>query len=219
MRLSWKCDICDSYNEESSRQCYVCGQARSAESIREGKIKEREERVSRINTAIINRATGVLRLFFILGLSGSLVAVIVTLIIKISGGDLDTIWQSLKTLVERMVQNVNTSVDGNLRTLIARCSTTPIEQLPADAKAIWSVAADNGSYLIRVISTVLPNTAGVNLQNCYTNGVLQIGNRILINTSMFGMIVSTLMADTYSSIGNLFETIKGLFETATSHFN
>lgn len=217
--MSWKCDICDSYNEESSRQCYVCGQARSAESIKEGKLKEREERVAHINTVIINRATGVLRLIFMLGLSCSLVTVIVALIIKTSGGGLDAIWQSTKSVVERMHYNFTTLFAGNLQAVISQCSSSPMEQLSADAKVIWSVISNNGSNNIRVISTVLPDIARAKLQKCYFNSVVPIGSRISTHAGMFGMVASGLIADVYSSIGNLSETIKGLIETVMNHFN
>ena len=92
--MSWKCDICDSYNEEGSRQCYVCGQPRSAESIREGKIREREERIADINASIYKNVYGVSKIVFIFGLNASLVVVAIAVILKIANGQLDDIWQS-----------------------------------------------------------------------------------------------------------------------------
>ena len=217
--MSWKCDICDSYNEERSRLCYVCRQARSAESIKEGKLKEREERVAHINTVIINRATGVLRLIFMLGLSCSLVTVIVALIIKTSGGGLDAIWQSTKSVVERMHYNFTTLFAGNLQAVISQCSSSPMEQLSADAKVIWSVISNNGSHNKWVIFTVLPDFAEANLQKCYFNRVVPIENRISEHVDRFCMVASGLMTNVSSSIGNLSETIKGLIETVMNHFN
>ena len=32
--MSWKCDICDTYNDDDNMECYVCGTLRSEESIR-----------------------------------------------------------------------------------------------------------------------------------------------------------------------------------------
>lgn len=217
--MSWKCDICDSYNEERSRLCYVCRQARSAESIKEGKLKKREDRVAHINAFFVNRATGVLSLFFILGSACSLVAVIVALIIKTFGGGLDTIWQSAKCVVERMLYNFNALLVGNLRTVISQCSSSLMEQLSADAKVIWSVISNNGSHNKWVIFTVLPDFAEANLQKCYFNRVVPIENRISEHVDRFCMVASGLMTNVSSSIGNLSETIKGLFKTVTNSFN
>ena len=145
--------------------------------------------------------------------------IIVALIIKTSGGGLDAIWQSTKSVVERMHYNFTTLFAGNLQAVISQCSSSPMEQLSADAKVIWSAISNNGSNNIRVISTVLPDIARANLQKCYFNSVVPIGSRISTHAGMFGMVASGLIADVYSSIGNLSETIKGLIETVMNHFN
>lgn len=31
--MSWKCNICDSYNGDDSAQCYVCGQLKPSQPI------------------------------------------------------------------------------------------------------------------------------------------------------------------------------------------
>ena len=31
--MSWKCKICDSYNEDDSSQCYVCGQPKASQPV------------------------------------------------------------------------------------------------------------------------------------------------------------------------------------------
>ena len=31
--MSWKCNICDSYNKDDSAQCYVCGQLKSSQFV------------------------------------------------------------------------------------------------------------------------------------------------------------------------------------------
>ena len=137
--MSWKCDICDSYNEERLRRCFVCGQKRSAESIKDGRIKLREERIAKADTIIINKIIGIPGLMYILGLSASSVSIVVALIIRIRGGGLDTIWQSFEILIDKVFSYKINIIEGNLENIILQCLVTFIEHLSAAAKGIWSV--------------------------------------------------------------------------------
>ena len=44
--MSWVCEYCSSANDESQRECFVCGNSRSAASIRAAKRERRAERAT-----------------------------------------------------------------------------------------------------------------------------------------------------------------------------
>lgn len=209
--MSWKCDICDSYNKESSRQCYVCGQVRSIESIKEG-------RIDRVNAAILNVVV-VLRLLFVLGVSVSLVTVVVALIGTITGGRLDDIWQITKTAAEHIHQNVGSAFDKNLKHIILYSSSVPVAHLSTGAKEIWSVAAYNGSHFIRTAFSVLPDAARVNFQNCYYHGIAPIANGASIHIDALDMALSRLIANIHASFGNFSKVITSLYNVIIKHFD
>lgn len=51
--MSWKCNICDSYNEDDSSQCYVCGQPKTSQPIAKKTDTEKSvPDVTRINVAV-----------------------------------------------------------------------------------------------------------------------------------------------------------------------
>ncbi|MBE6974081.1 MAG: hypothetical protein E7436_01125 [Ruminococcaceae bacterium] len=41
--MAWKCELCDSYNEDGTSVCYVCGEERSAAAIMAEEVRRREE--------------------------------------------------------------------------------------------------------------------------------------------------------------------------------
>ncbi len=79
--MNWKCDVCDTYNDESVIACYVCGQARSAASIREGKRRNKEVRKLKIHNDIYIKGHQISKGLFFLGSFISLIVIIIAMII------------------------------------------------------------------------------------------------------------------------------------------
>lgn len=138
--MSWKCDICDSYNEESTRQCYVCGQPRSRASIREGRIRARAGRIKRVNEMIVSRALGMLNIMYTLGVFLALAGVVMTLIFKSGGTRLDDIWQASKVMLERAHYNYNSAFNENLSGIMTRIGDNHSGNLAANVKAMGDIA-------------------------------------------------------------------------------
>ena len=44
--MSWKCDYCDSYNEDTSTKCFVCGQARPKKKVGASVSSEKTEKTT-----------------------------------------------------------------------------------------------------------------------------------------------------------------------------
>ena len=89
--MSWKCDICDTYNDEKELVCYVCKEARSEASIREGRKKAREERRLKSENALYRNGYTFLKGMFLAGLLASLVIIAVFVIIKLSRGSIEDV--------------------------------------------------------------------------------------------------------------------------------
>ena len=111
--MSWKCDICDSYNDDSLKQCFVCGQTRSAESIKKAKIHAKEEKLSKLNEKIYKNSFGFLKIVFLAGTAVSLIAAVTLIIKKIVDGQLDSIWYSVVDVAQLAGNNIKETFGNN----------------------------------------------------------------------------------------------------------
>lgn len=166
--MSWKCDICDSYNEESSQKCYVCGQPRSIESIIESKWRKRKERNAHIKEVTSKTLYAVLRALFILGLSISLIVIVVILIIKIIEGSEGDIWQITVSAVQRAYLRLGDMLDNNLKIILSHITSGFIKNFTASTEALQCVVSNNTFRLSQVLFFNLPNIVRANILNCFS---------------------------------------------------
>ena len=217
--MSWKCDICDSYNEESSGQCYVCGQPRSAESIREGKLRKREERIARINAGIYKNAFSVSKVVFISGLAASIVIISIAIILKIATGQLDDIWNSLTVVVRRIVYNLSYSFGRNPPILFNRFLSGSFKNMAANAQVIWLVIGSNLAAFSNYAFEIIPTVAKKNATGSYNNRIVPISQHVSSNIGMLGAILTGLFSTMIESVNYLIRVVTGLLNSATRHFN
>lgn len=217
--MSWKCDICDSYNEESSIQCYVCGHLRSAESIREGKIRNREKKIARINNGIYKNAYGISRAFFISGLIISLVSIVIAIIIKIVNGQLDDIWQSFFALALRVENNVLNVFTSNLPAVFQIIALEPWRNLSSNSITVWEIVASNLTVIFAFTTEVIPNTAKNNLSDSYIYRIRPLSENISMNLVTLGSGISELLSRARSSVIELVQVLKGMYNSAVRRFN
>lgn len=104
--MSWKCSFCDTYNEDGTLQCFVCGEARPAESIRAEALRKREERLESINQKLFGKIYSTLRVAFIVGLAMGVGALGIGAISKIINRGLDETWFMLVSAIKYMSRNV-----------------------------------------------------------------------------------------------------------------
>lgn len=122
--MSWKCELCDSYNEDGVSVCYVCGEERSAAAIMAEEVRRREEeerRASALREEARRRKAA--RLAKIRGMAekvlgkcgpvlyyGSMVVAILALVLivagKVADGQLEDLWINLGRTLERGVDNL-----------------------------------------------------------------------------------------------------------------
>lgn len=162
--MSWKCEICDSYNEDTVTTCFVCGQVRSETSIREEKERIRAEKErARAEKARI-KETGKAEKVPIRGaehsrhdkLAGALerigkvlyagsvgVAAVVILLLlagRILGSDLDMVFSAAGAVLERCWDNVARTLLVGVNGVLQRVSNGQLQQLPQSAQAILTEA-------------------------------------------------------------------------------
>ncbi|MBQ9910080.1 MAG: hypothetical protein IJM50_00995 [Lachnospiraceae bacterium] len=116
--MSWKCDVCDSYNEDSARICYVCGQARSDAALREARRREKEayllakrKRAERFRQLIGEKLNWTADLLFYAGLAVSISAIAIISIIRIVRGDFSDAGDMLNAYLGRARINIGFFVE------------------------------------------------------------------------------------------------------------
>ncbi len=147
--MGWRCDICDSYNEESNLQCYVCGQERSRESILEGKLRARRERSEKIKKTVADVGSKMLSGLFIAGVVCGVTAVFFMLAGKISGGGLGDITDNISAVAknafygaaDNSIKNVTALFGGAIESPLIRLSHNGREILLCFSSAIMSLFA------------------------------------------------------------------------------
>lgn len=103
--MSWICEVCSTNNDEKDIECFVCGTARSEASIREGRIRAREEKTRKFEDNVYKNGMFVLKLGFIL----SAALMVVAVIIKVAQGTLFT------DIEENGGFFISTMIDNSLR--------------------------------------------------------------------------------------------------------
>ena len=220
--MGWKCDFCDSYNEDGTVECYVCKSPRSAESI---KI-EKEEKLAAFNILISKRIIAVLQVLFILGLSAFLVTLIVTLILKTTGSRLDDIWQLTKTTVIYLYQNIIKMFGGDSwHKKFSHFSYARAVDLYANAKAVWAKAGNKVSFFTGTAFSDLLNIAEGHIRIFYSffqngsYGITSIGRRVSMHIANLGITGNMLINTALASILRLPGLITYLYAIIISHFN
>lgn len=198
--MSWKCDICDTYNEETATRCYVCDQPRSAESVREGLLLARKEKMERLNDAICKNAYGIFRMVFISGLAIALVAIVAAVIIKIVNSQLGDIWHLLFVLALRAWGHLSEGFADNLLTVLHRMATEPWEHLWYHSIALWEVAASNLACFATVAAEGVFVTVKHNLSDGYVFGIKPFGEKLSAHFAVLRSALGELWRRAWSSV-------------------
>ena len=211
--------MCDSYNDESARQCYVCGQLRSAESIREGLIREREERLSRINDKIYKYTYSILRIVFVSALTASLVIIGIAIIIKIINRQLDDIWRSTTFLTGHIIDNLRISFLRNPSLLFIDPLSGSLADFAANTQVLWIVMTMNFSPFLYTISEVFPQIILFNFKDSCQNGMVPVLSRFLSKFGVIGVVIAGLISAVRKSIEHVVKVVYELFNSVFKHFN
>jgi len=216
--VSWKCDICDTYNEERETACYVCGQARSAASIREGKIRAREERILRINNAIYKCGYSISKGIFLVGLLSSLVVIVIATIIKISQGDIGGIATNLFGVFNHFGDKISVTVPHNVTVVYFSISEAPYLDVGRNIEYVLYKWGTMVSLIPALAQEVFINTAKNNFEQGYISCIECLKNQANVNLSNIGLAIKKLLDNAVLAISNIVDIIKSVSQNVKQYF-
>lgn len=103
--MSWICDICSSANEDSTTECFVCGQARSRESILLERRERRERKTKKIFTSVDKASNIIFKTIFIIATVFCAILTSILIIKKATNGDMGDIIDCLISLGNNGISN------------------------------------------------------------------------------------------------------------------
>lgn len=106
--MSWVCEYCSSANEESRTDCFVCGNPRSAASIRAAKRETRKKHAERAGRRLWRSVNVGGRVAFYASLTLFTVMTVLTIVMKINDMALD----DLADMIALMAVHVGTNIKG-----------------------------------------------------------------------------------------------------------
>ena len=149
--------------------CFVCGQTRSAESIREGKLRARQERIHRLSDAIYQRGYQVTRVAFFAGLLLSSAVVILMTILKITQGEVGSILGNLSQILEHGWTNIAFNIPANVRVVIWSLRDAPVRDLAVNGARVLSGWRQTMGELPTLLEEIFLQNAKNNVLSCYIN--------------------------------------------------
>lgn len=112
--LSWICDICSSSNDDSSVECFVCGQHRSEASIKEAKQRAKEEKRKNKVERIFKYSSKIAQVMFIASISISTLFATIMLIVLTVNGNLSLIISNIVTIGKHFGSSIKQTIGDNL---------------------------------------------------------------------------------------------------------
>jgi len=182
--MRWRCEICDTYNEEHDTVCYVCDQPRSEESIREAKKREREERIKRLYEAIYRRGYKILTVLFILALVVSVGATVASVIILQEKNELNVFADNFVAVYECAAQNVTVELP---QTFLAATNHAG-ESLESFGLNWGDVSLNWGESLSTIgpkVEELIAYRATKCIVNCYQYRILPLIENCVVNFQRF----------------------------------
>lgn len=183
--MSWKCDYCDSFNEDRAMKCYVCGKARSIESVKETFISERKAIPSIIDSFVTGDVFGILPLIYYLIVLVSALCIIGYLVYRIIYGTTYELLTPAFSLVKKACENVSFVTDSRVNQLFLVAFTEHYEHFCSFvAPCIKSVVSNNCDHLVHCLVVVLQQSA-INLNAFWSYVVALLQNLLLSNSWLF----------------------------------
>ena len=199
-------------------RCYVCGQPRSLESIREEKERRREERIAQVNALLFNRAYLIVKFIMAVSVIVSITLVAIICIRIIVNGELDSIWASLLAMGRLAARSIQKTIHGDIvMTCFARAKMS-IESIPRIVASIWTIISvgylEHHWLSAKAIGSVVKENISVSFL-----GFELLRSRLASNALQFASIVRSLFLSSKESIKYLASIISNIINSASKHFN
>lgn len=132
--MSWKCDICDTYNDDQNKLCCVCDQPRSAASVLEGRRLAREARRDKLRTVLLEKGYPAARIFFYASAGVAAAAVVVGIVLLLVSGDIGILFDNLGAAARCAWGKGTRLFPGNLRAMGTAVISAPFDNCIAVVK-------------------------------------------------------------------------------------
>lgn len=211
--MSWICDTCSTANEDHDRECFVCGEARSAESIREAERAEREARAERRSSTIYKCATVTGKVLFFSSIALFSVVALILLFLKMRNGAISDIVFVLFTIVENVVDQFMSLFGVNIVFLFTQLGDSPIKHLGRNFVEVFS---QMGSTLYEGFRCVVTEMF-VNRSDKFENPeqvAVAVRDQIVGALISRGTIVSHLLSQVWGQIVSTVNNGIAIFQNA-----
>lgn len=215
--MSWVCDFCSTCNEEKTLECFVCGQPRSAESIREGKERLKAERFVRFNKFIFDVVYSKLKIVFASSIAVASVVTIVWLIIKITHGNLDDIPIAIEHMAKRIGGNIQFCFGICVPFVFRYISHVPWKNLSLCFEAImdkWALSFASISTIVSYLNIHAKKQSISSYNYCVKPLGINAGDNIVV---LWDTIVSLWNRARYT-VEQCIDLLTGYAKNIASHF-
>ncbi len=221
--MSWVCDNCSCNNDDEANECFVCGERRSAESIRLARIKAFEKKREAFNDILYNKVSFIGKLWMI----AAGVLCIVLCIIKIVQGtllsDFEGNFRNILDIAKSNLQVERLANTGKTLAAVMRqkgqsiCSFwlnfSTTAWIDITVPAVWSKLTENFFALATVLTRVLPDSVKFDAMRFLSN---EMQSNWMAGMDVFGGFIRqgydkmSLLPKTVHGLGNRIDG-KGAF--------
>ena len=216
--MSWKCEICDTYNDESKTSCFVCGQARSAASIREGKIRAKEERKQRIQNAICEKGYTFAKKILLAGYASCAIILTIAMLIYQVQGDIDILLINLYDVFGNMENNLSMAFSDNAYFVLQSMIETPVLNIDQNIEYIAASWGDFLNGIPEAAYEIFMVNAKNNIEYGFISSVEQLvdlSDKNLVNIDSMIITLQDKFEQKFFSLMNFFI---GLYENVQQYF-
>lgn len=149
--MSWICDYCSTANDEELRECFVCGVARSAESIREAKRRLREEHFKKISASTYKWLMLIAKTLFTASTATFVIVFLIMTILKLTNGEVDDFASAIVGVGENAFENLKGSFYENFLNIGNHLSHSSILDMPSNFETIFAYIGVNTKAWAEII--------------------------------------------------------------------
>ncbi len=159
--MSWVCEICNANNEDAFTECFVCGEPRSEESIREWEAAEAEARSVRIKAAVYKWLWRTVRWLFVIGTAALVLTTVIAVIIRMVNGNMDELVAGLVVMGTEALERIATVYTRNLQAYPYYITHSPVLELGENFAYFGALFAEHfadlGTFFLYLWQGMLPS--------------------------------------------------------------
>ena len=198
--MSWKCDCCDSYNEDSDFECFVCGERRSKESIREAR------RAKTVRFLFVFLKVLFLSLIALLTVSAA-----AAIIVKASGGGAYSLASDALTVLHHALDNLTRPFTYNIRVMALHTADCSFLHFANNAGLVLHAADDSLGRLFGTVSQSVWSAVSGNAGAVLAESGDSLSGSLVSGLRLIGESISAVFADIESSLRTMAGNMAAFF--------